>query len=135
MSRTQFSLRTLLAVIAAFLAKFALSDHEPHWATASSLVFMCMAFTALLATGARNAGGYLGAFCYGGLIPAAMAMLHCVGELDDWRGYRSLAEVLAVIEKPNTRAIIGLFWVSIPAIGLLCVAAQWLLIRPREPKA
>ena len=128
----QFSIRTLLAAVAAVMAKFAVSDHEPHWATASLLIFLCMAFTALLAAGARNLGGYLGTFCFGGLIPAAMATLHCICELDDWGGFRSLPAVLVMVETPNTRAIIGLLWASIPTIGLLCVAAQWLFIRPPQ---
>lgn len=66
----------LFVVVAASLARFALSDHEPHWATASLLLFLMLAFTAVLATGARYATGYWATFCLGGV--ARLRRLLCI---------------------------------------------------------
>jgi hypothetical protein len=132
MSRTQFSLRTLLAAVAAVGIGTALWTAEPSWqvgAVELSLLGWGLASATILIA---NSAGMARAFWLGCTVEFVLPAILHVGSTN----YSSLTlnwhfESFLWNLSSQFRTVL-LFWAFSPVVGLLCVFTHWLLIRPPQ---
>jgi hypothetical protein len=133
MSRTQFSLRTLLAAVAAVgLATFALQGERSIYAGVIRLLLV-ICFPALTATIGLNSHGAVRAFWVGAFFSALGAFLE---EFHDYgsfilegiprvEGEHEFESLLHRISSPprNMRHLTAFLWLSMPIVGSACAMA------------
>jgi hypothetical protein len=137
-SRPQFSLRMLMFVVVIVCLAAATVSPVPAGqqiaAIAQTLLraALCVAFPAMLATGAIHARGYRRTFFVGGLFPAVTALvIVCLGIASQWNmpaGWNVASGMVDLWGTTDARAsfLVGL-WAFVPISGLVCVFTQWLL--------
>ena len=142
MARTQFSLRTLLAAVAAAGIAAALWVAEPSWQVGVfEILLLVLAPAAAIALavhstrtaktwwiGIATALGFTSILLF---LQSTMLLIYDSSIVES-----PLADLMrfAGALSFNFRSAI-LAWAFAPVVGLLCVFTNWLLIRPPEPKA
>lgn len=146
MSRTQFSLRTLLAAVAAVGIGAALWTTEPSWPIGLLQSLFVMAAPACIFVAAMHCRGasrffWLGV-AFAGTISAATYFYQLANECRVLIADRHWTHVPVGTQQfflPEGLASSSIFfkltliqWSVAPVVGLLCVFTHWLLVRPPQ---
>lgn len=152
MSRTQFSLRTLIAAVAVVGIGAALWVAEPSWQVGILQTLFVLALPACVMAAAMRLSGPSRAFCIGlsfaTTIPAAIFLLRLTNEGRVLIVDSAVAGIPLETSSDEMQLLRGLSlsslfklaagqWAFAPVVGLLCVFTNWLFIRsagPAEPK-
>jgi hypothetical protein len=151
MSRTQFSLRTLLAAVAAVGIGAASLVAEPTWQSLVALEFVSILYATIGLIGVVETSGRVRSFWMGVSLPCGLAALLAVIFLPlcfayhDIIAYQIVLPELAQYIAEFLRPILGLFWLASLVNGLLGVLVHSLFVGdagcqnsfspPPEPKA
>jgi len=131
MSRPTFSLRMLLAAIAAIAVTLAALTAKPSFVSGLAMMLLATAFPPVFWIGSRSGGRYTQAFCLGALAPATIAAVFLAFSLIAVNGPQTvtLDDCLAVVAKLAEfyRFLLAFFWAAMPIIGLVGVVASWTL--------
>jgi hypothetical protein len=141
MSQTQFSIRTLLAAIAAVGIGAALWVAEPSWqlGVIEALVLAWITASAVLLT--ANSIGLARAWWAGIAAESMLAIIFVIPFFPRSLLVRGPFDSDTWVASYLFKALSSQFhllliaWAFAPVVGLLCVFTHWLLIRPPEPKA
>ena len=127
MGQFQFSLRLLLAAVAAVSVTAAVLIAEPTWQAGLALLFLSMLYPAVFLTGVLTANRTRRAICIGALIPALVSLTLVVAHISAYlfkflinsseiEHIRSLLWEVA----RRYRLIVGMIWGSMPLFGAAC---------------
>jgi hypothetical protein len=143
----QFSLRLLLAAIAAVGIGAALWAAEPSWQVGILQSLVVMAAPACILTAAMHQQGANRAFLLGATFVATISTVtysyqlanECRVLLDrNWTSLPVGTQQMFLPDGLKASSVLfkhALFqWSFAPFVGLFCVFTHWLLLRPPEPK-
>ena len=127
MGQFQFSLRLLLAAVAAFSVTAAVLISEPTWQAGFALLLLSMLYPGIFLTGVLTADRTRRAICIGASIPALVSLTLVVAHVSAFlfkfqinsteiEHLRSLLEEVA----RRYRLIACTFWASTPLFGAAC---------------
>jgi hypothetical protein len=139
MSRTQFSLRSLLAAIGAVGVGAALWMAEPSWQVGAGAAFLLVFLPAAALTLAVHSTGIAKTWWTGLAVSTAFTSIFLLIRSAMLLAYDSAIVVtlwadlmgFAGALSYNFRSAL-VCWAFSPIVGLLCVFTHWLLIRPLQ---
>lgn len=126
-----FSLRMLLATVAAVAMTSATLTAKPSFFSGLAMMLLAMAFPPVFWIGSRAGERYVRAFCQGAFAPATMAAVFIAFSLITVNAPTTvtLNEYVLVVAKLAEfyRYLLAFFWTAMPIVGLVGVVASWTL--------
>lgn len=129
MPRPTFSVKMLLGAVAAIAMPLATLTARPSFYSGLAMMLLATAFPAIFWIGSKAGGQYMRAFCLGAFAPAMVAVVFLAFSLITVNGPQTITlnEWVAIVAKLAEfyRFLLAFFWLAMPVVGLLCVAACW----------
>lgn len=129
MPRPTFSLKLMLASVPAFAAPLAVLTPEPTFWSALGMMFLATVYPPVLWIGSQCGSRYFRSFCLGAFTPAAVVVVFLAFSLITVSGPETITfdACMAIVAKLAEfyRFLLAFFWLSMPLVGLLCVASCW----------